>query len=209
MSSSLAPALGTLQRSDGPKPLFLFGCVLCNGRYQKLAAEPKPVTVVLPFPSDHKQPRERGFPQRSESERRGQAFKVMLPRTCCFGYFLVSAHCPAMMLPKRRRGSGQATAVSQFRGGIIMGLGLALTEETLFDEHTGRVMNPSLAEYHVPVHLDVPEIDVIWNDIPDPHSPLGLHGIREIALQGRAAVADAAITQPASASGSSRSRFIR
>ena len=61
MSSSLAPALGTLQRSDGPKPLFLFGCVLCNGRYQKLAAEPKPVTVVLPFPSDHKQPRERGF----------------------------------------------------------------------------------------------------------------------------------------------------
>src|SRR5215204_6424886 len=33
--------------------------VLCNGRYQKLAAEPKPVTVVLPFPSDHKQPRER------------------------------------------------------------------------------------------------------------------------------------------------------
>jgi hypothetical protein len=54
-----------------------------------------------------------------------------------------------------------------------------------FDERTGRVMNPSLAEYHVPVHLDVPEIDVIWNDIPDPHSPLGLHGIREIALQGR------------------------
>ena len=76
MSSSLAPALGTLQRSDGPKPLFLFGCVLCNGRYQKLAAEPKPVTVVLPFPSDHKQPRERGFPQRGESERRGQAFKA-------------------------------------------------------------------------------------------------------------------------------------
>ena len=48
------------------------------------------------------------------------------------------------------------TAASQFRGGIIMGLGLALTEETLFDERTGRIMNPSLAEYHVPVHLDVP-----------------------------------------------------
>jgi len=70
-------------------------------------------------------------------------------------------------------------------------------------------MNPSLAEYHVPVHLDVPEFDVIWNDIPDPHSPLGLHGIREIAFRVGAAVADAAITQPASASGSSRSRFIR
>ena len=83
-------------------------------------------------------------------------------------------------------------AASQFRGGIIMGLGLALTEETLFDERTGRVMNPSLAEYHVPVHMDVPEIDVIWTDIPDPHSPLGARGIGEIGITGvGAAVANA------------------
>ena len=84
------------------------------------------------------------------------------------------------------------TAASQFRGGIIMGLGLALTEATMFDERTGRIMNPSLAEYHVPVHLDVPSIDVIWNDIPDPHSPLGLHGIGEIGITGvGAAIANA------------------
>jgi xanthine dehydrogenase YagR molybdenum-binding subunit len=84
------------------------------------------------------------------------------------------------------------TAASQFRGGIIMGLGLALTEETMFDERSGRIVNPSLAEYHVPVHLDVPHIDVIWNDIPDPHSPLGLHGIGEIGITGvGAAVANA------------------
>ena len=84
------------------------------------------------------------------------------------------------------------TAASQFRGGIIMGLGLALTEETLFDERTGRIMNPSLAEYHLPVHLDVPTIDVIWTDIPDPHSPLGVHGIGEIGITGvGAAVANA------------------
>jgi xanthine dehydrogenase YagR molybdenum-binding subunit len=84
------------------------------------------------------------------------------------------------------------TAASQFRGGIIMGLGLALTEETLFDERTGRIMNPSLAEYHVPVHLDVPEIDVIWTDIPDAHSPMGVHGIGEIGITGvGAAVANA------------------
>jgi xanthine dehydrogenase YagR molybdenum-binding subunit len=83
-------------------------------------------------------------------------------------------------------------AASQFRGGIIMGLGLALTEETLFDERTGRIMNPSLAEYHVPVHLDVPEIEVIWTDIPDPHSPMGVHGIGEIGITGvGAAVANA------------------
>ncbi len=76
MSSSLAPALRTLQRSDGPKPLLLFGCLLCNGGDQKFAAEPEPIAVLLPFPSDHQQPRERGFPQRSESKRRSQAFKA-------------------------------------------------------------------------------------------------------------------------------------
>ncbi len=84
------------------------------------------------------------------------------------------------------------TASSQFRGGIIMGLGLALTEETLFDERTGRIMNPSLAEYHVPVHLDVPAIDVLWTDIPDPHAPMGMHGVGEIGITGvGAAVANA------------------
>ncbi|WP_428485711.1 xanthine dehydrogenase family protein molybdopterin-binding subunit [Rhodopila sp.] len=84
------------------------------------------------------------------------------------------------------------TAASQFRGGIIMGLGMALMEETQFDERRGRVMNPSLAEYHVPVHLDVPEIDVVWTDIPDPHTPMGAHGIGEIGITGTgAAVANA------------------
>ncbi|MCB8883673.1 xanthine dehydrogenase family protein molybdopterin-binding subunit [Acidisoma cellulosilytica] len=79
------------------------------------------------------------------------------------------------------------TAASQFRGGIIMGLGLALMEETQFDSRNGRIMNPSLADYHVPAHMDVPEIDVIWNDIPDPHTPMGAHGIGEIGITGTAA----------------------
>ncbi len=98
--------------------------------------------------------------------------------------FLGSFDCGRILNPQ--------TARSQFRGGIIMGLGLALMEETEFDERTGRIMNPSLAEYHVPVHLDVPEIDVLWTDIPDPHSPLGAHGIGEIGITGvGAAVANA------------------
>ena len=84
------------------------------------------------------------------------------------------------------------TARSQFRGGIIMGLGMALMEETQFDERNGRIMNPSLAEYHVPVHLDVPEIDILWNDIPDPHTPMGSRGVGEIGITGTgAAVANA------------------
>jgi xanthine dehydrogenase YagR molybdenum-binding subunit len=84
------------------------------------------------------------------------------------------------------------TAASQFRGGIIMGLGLALMEETQFDERNGRIVGASLAEYHVPVHLDVPEIDVIWTDIPDPHTPMGARGVGEIGITGvAAAVANA------------------
>ncbi len=84
------------------------------------------------------------------------------------------------------------TAASQFRGGIIMGLGLALMEDTNFDERAGRVMNPSLAEYHVPVHLDVPNIELMWTDIPDPYAPAGARGIGEIGITGvAAAVANA------------------
>lgn len=98
--------------------------------------------------------------------------------------FLGAFDCGRILNPK--------TARSQFRGGIIMGLGMALMEETQFDERNGRIMNPSLAEYHVPVHLDVPDIDVIWTDIPDPHAPMGAHGIGEIGITGvAAAVANA------------------
>ncbi len=84
------------------------------------------------------------------------------------------------------------TAASQFRGGIIMGLGLALMEETAFDERKGRIMNPSLSEYHLPVHMDVPAIEVMWTDIADPHAPMGAHGIGEIGITGTgAAIANA------------------
>jgi xanthine dehydrogenase YagR molybdenum-binding subunit len=98
--------------------------------------------------------------------------------------FLGSFDCGRILNPK--------TASSQFRGGIVMGLGLALMEETQMDERTGRIMNPSLAEYHVPVHLDVPEIEVIWSDEPDPRAPMGARGIGEIGITGvGAAVANA------------------
>ncbi|RST31571.1 xanthine dehydrogenase family protein molybdopterin-binding subunit [Sphingomonas ginkgonis] len=98
--------------------------------------------------------------------------------------FLGSFDCGRILNPK--------TAGSQFRGGIIMGLGLALMEETQVDERNGRIMNPSLAEYHVPVHMDVPEIEVIWTGIADPHAPMGARGVGEIGITGvGAAVANA------------------
>jgi xanthine dehydrogenase YagR molybdenum-binding subunit len=93
--------------------------------------------------------------------------------------WLGSFDCGTIVNPK--------TATSQLRGGIIMGIGMALSEETLFDERRGRIMNPSLSEYHVPVNLDVPHIEIIYNDIPDEHAPSGARGIGEIGITGVAA----------------------
>ncbi len=93
--------------------------------------------------------------------------------------WLGSFDCGRILNPK--------TATSQFRGGIIMGIGMALTEETMFDERRGRIVNRSLAEYHVPVNLDVPQIEIIYNHIPDEHAPLGARGVGEIGITGAAA----------------------
>jgi xanthine dehydrogenase YagR molybdenum-binding subunit len=84
------------------------------------------------------------------------------------------------------------TAASQLRGGIIMGIGMALSEQTVIDPRTGRIVNPSLAEYHVPVHADIPRIDVDWLGDPDPTTPLGLLGLGEVGITGvPAAIANA------------------
>lgn len=78
-------------------------------------------------------------------------------------------------------------ASSQLRGGIVMGIGAALGEETLVDSRDGRIMNANLAEYHVPVHADVPRIEVEYLDQPDPTAPLGLLGVGEVSITGTAA----------------------
>ena len=85
------------------------------------------------------------------------------------------------------------TARSQFVGGIVWGIGLALTEESVRDARSGRVVNHSLADYHVPVNADVPAIDVIMVDENDPFvNEIGAKGIGEIGITGMgAAIANA------------------
>jgi xanthine dehydrogenase YagR molybdenum-binding subunit len=84
------------------------------------------------------------------------------------------------------------TLASQLKGGIVMGLGLALTEETLIDPRTGRIMSASLADYHVPVHADVPDIAIYVLDDADPSMPKGVVGAGEVGITGvGAAVANA------------------
>jgi xanthine dehydrogenase YagR molybdenum-binding subunit len=87
----------------------------------------------------------------------------------------------------------EKTARSQVYSGVIQGIGMALMEETLLDPRTGRVVTRNLADYHVPVCLDVPDIAVRFVGVPDPHmNALGVRGIGEIGITGvAAAVANA------------------
>ncbi len=84
------------------------------------------------------------------------------------------------------------TARSQIIGGTVMGLGMALHEESLIDHVAGRFMNHNFAEYHVPSNADVPEIDVIFVDERDTSNPLGIKGLGEIGIVATpAAIANA------------------
>jgi xanthine dehydrogenase YagR molybdenum-binding subunit len=87
----------------------------------------------------------------------------------------------------------QKLARSQFIGGIVWGISLALQEDTAVDPRNGRIMNANLADYHVPVNADIGEIDVSAIDIPDPRlDSLGARGIGEIGITGTgAAIANA------------------
>ncbi|WP_315764889.1 xanthine dehydrogenase family protein molybdopterin-binding subunit [Sphingomonas sp. Y38-1Y] len=85
------------------------------------------------------------------------------------------------------------TATSQAIGGIVFGIGAALTEELIHDPRTGKVVNRDLGEYHVPVHADIPAIDVLFLDERDPlANPLMIKGVGELGTCGAgAAVANA------------------
>ena len=85
-------------------------------------------------------------------------------------------------------------AASQVSGAVVMGIGMALHEETLRDHVLGRPMNHDFAEYHVPVNADIGgEIDVIFvEEHDDIVSPLGAKGVGEIGIVGVAsAIANA------------------
>jgi xanthine dehydrogenase YagR molybdenum-binding subunit len=84
-------------------------------------------------------------------------------------------------------------AHSQCIGGMVGGIGMALLEQAEWDSRFGRVMNGNLAEYLVPVHADVAELDAIFVPSDDRRfNPLGVKGLAEVALCGVApAIANA------------------
>jgi xanthine dehydrogenase YagR molybdenum-binding subunit len=80
------------------------------------------------------------------------------------------------------------TARSQCLGGITWSIGAALTEALEFDPRDGHLVNCDLAEYHVPVHRDVPDLEVIMVEERDPAaSPIQAKGIGELGMCGGAA----------------------
>ncbi|MCR6502014.1 xanthine dehydrogenase family protein molybdopterin-binding subunit [Shinella sp. CPCC 101442] len=86
------------------------------------------------------------------------------------------------------------TARSQILGGVVMGIGMALHEESAIDHRTGRIMNHNLAEYHIPAHADIHDVDVIFvEEDDDKASPIGVKGLGEIGIVGVAAAVSNAI----------------
>jgi xanthine dehydrogenase YagR molybdenum-binding subunit len=82
---------------------------------------------------------------------------------------------------------------SQLLGGMIWGASFTLHEQAITDHRSGRIMNANLAEYHIPVNADVPQMEAFTVDEHDPHvNVLGIKGVGEIGTTGSAgAVANA------------------
>ena len=88
--------------------------------------------------------------------------------------------CGQVMNPK--------LAESQCKGGIIFAIGHACSEETAFDPVSARIVNGNLADYHIAVNADVPDIEIIFVNKPDLHvHPQGMKGVGEVAGTGAAA----------------------
>ena len=83
---------------------------------------------------------------------------------------------------------------NQIQGGVVMGIGMALFEETTYDPQNGAPINSNLADYMVTVNADAPPIEVHFLDYPDLDiNELGARGIGEIGLAGVAAAVTEAV----------------
>jgi xanthine dehydrogenase YagR molybdenum-binding subunit len=85
------------------------------------------------------------------------------------------------------------TAQSQGYGGVVMGIGMALMEQTLYEPKSGQPLNDNLADYLIPTAADVGEVQIHFVDRPDPQiGEMGARGVGEIVLCGVApAIANA------------------
>ncbi len=71
------------------------------------------------------------------------------------------------------------TADSQIRGGVTMGIGMALHEELHYDPRAGRALNAGYYGARVMTHLDAPDVEVIWVETDEPYGPFGAKSVGE------------------------------
>ena len=69
----------------------------------------------------------------------------------------------------------------QIQGGTVQGIGWALNEEYVYDEN-GAMLNSSFLDYRMPTALDVPMIDTVMIEVPNPKHPFGLRGVGEAPI---------------------------
>ena len=69
----------------------------------------------------------------------------------------------------------------QMQGGVVQGIGWALNEEYIYDAD-GRLSNPGFLDYRVPVASDVPMIEPIVVEVPNPNHPYGVKGVGEVSI---------------------------
>jgi CO/xanthine dehydrogenase Mo-binding subunit len=69
----------------------------------------------------------------------------------------------------------------QMQGGAVQGIGWALNEEYIYDDK-GRLENPGFLDYRVPVCSDVPMIDTVIVEVPNPRHPYGVRGVGETPI---------------------------
>jgi xanthine dehydrogenase YagR molybdenum-binding subunit len=85
-------------------------------------------------------------------------------------------------------------ATNQVAGAVVMGVGMGLLEQTIYDPRNGHAVNDNFADYIVPTSADSPQIDVVFLDIPDPMmGEYGARGIGEIGLAGIAPAITSAV----------------
>lgn len=69
----------------------------------------------------------------------------------------------------------------QIQGGVVQGIGWALNEEYFYNED-GKMMNSSFLDYRIPTFLDVPMIEPIIVEVPNPGHPFGVRGVGEVPI---------------------------
>ena len=69
----------------------------------------------------------------------------------------------------------------QMQGGVAQGIGWALNEEYIYDKN-GHLQNPGFLDYRMPVASDLPMLDAVMIEVPNPKHPQGVRGVGEVPL---------------------------